>query len=89
MSAISIDTSSATRMPVAYSSSRIAALRCDSGGDSGVVALVCTGGCLTAVYGIGRLISCLASCLAAAGRGCRSPIVLVLVCCNGMFSDIQ
>ena len=49
----------------------------------------CTGGCLTAVYGIGRLISCLASCLAAAGRGCRSPIVLVLVCCNGMFSDIQ
>ena len=30
MSAISIDTSSATRMPVAYSSSRIAALRCDS-----------------------------------------------------------
>lgn len=29
-STISIDTSSATRMPVAYSSSRIAALRCDS-----------------------------------------------------------
>ena len=57
------------------------------GGDSGVVALVCTGGCLTTIYGIGRLISCLAA--AAAGRGCRSPIVLVLVCCNGMFSDIQ